>query len=156
VCENCGLDTWLGDKIPLQLHHKDGNHSNNKLENLQLLCPNCHSLTDTYAGRNKHKKIKPENGDMNDGNHKILCPICKENYMSKTAKMCLSCHRNKIASGIPSREILKDEIRNNSFTSIGRKYGVDGNSVKKWCKKYGLPHLKSEIKRMTASEWDQL
>lgn len=52
-CNNCELTDWLGNPIPLELEHIDGNSSNNLLENLELLCPNCHSLTDTYRGRNK-------------------------------------------------------------------------------------------------------
>lgn len=52
-CECCGNTEWNDLPIPLQLHHKDGNFRNNTLENLQLLCPNCHSLTDNYCGRNK-------------------------------------------------------------------------------------------------------
>jgi hypothetical protein len=53
-CNNCELTDWLGNPIPLELEHIDGNSSNNKLENLELLCPNCHSLTDTYRGKNKY------------------------------------------------------------------------------------------------------
>lgn len=48
-CENCQLTEWMGVPIPLQLHHIDGNHYNNSLENLQLLCPNCHSLTENFS-----------------------------------------------------------------------------------------------------------
>jgi hypothetical protein len=51
-CERCGLDTWLGEPIPLHLDHIDGDRRNNRLENLRLLCPNCHALTETYCGRN--------------------------------------------------------------------------------------------------------
>lgn len=49
-CEKCGLETWLGGPIPLELHHKDGNHYNNALDNLEILCPNCHALepVETY------------------------------------------------------------------------------------------------------------
>lgn len=43
-CEKCGLDSWLNEPIPLELHHKDGNHYNNDFENLQILCPNCHAM----------------------------------------------------------------------------------------------------------------
>ena len=51
-CECCGMTEWLGQPIPLELHHKDGNRNNNTLENYQLLCPNCHAFTDSYRGKN--------------------------------------------------------------------------------------------------------
>ena len=51
-CENCGLTEWLGNPIPLELHHKDGNRNNNTIENFVLLCPNCHAFTDSYRGKN--------------------------------------------------------------------------------------------------------
>lgn len=51
-CECCGLTTWLDKPIPLELHHKDGNRSNNTIENFMLLCPNCHAFTDSYRGKN--------------------------------------------------------------------------------------------------------
>lgn len=51
-CNSCGNTEWLGEKIPLELHHKDGNKDNNSLENLELLCPNCHVFTDTYKTKN--------------------------------------------------------------------------------------------------------
>ena len=56
-CEECGLDPiWNDKKLILQLDHKDGNNQNHLLENLQILCPNCHSQTPTFCGKNK--KIK--------------------------------------------------------------------------------------------------
>jgi DNA-binding CsgD family transcriptional regulator len=51
-CESCGLSEWRGLPIPLALHHVNGDRHDNRLENLQILCPNCHGLTDTWAGRN--------------------------------------------------------------------------------------------------------
>ena len=48
-CEMCGLNEWIGQKIPLELHHMDGDRFNNQLENLQILCPNCHSLTPNHS-----------------------------------------------------------------------------------------------------------
>src|SRR5262245_13664105 len=47
-CECCGLTEWLGQQVPLELHHKDGDRTNNRLCNLRLVCPNCHALTDNY------------------------------------------------------------------------------------------------------------
>lgn len=55
-CEKCGRTEWEGQKIPLCIHHIDGNHINNQIENLQVLCPNCHAQTDNYCGRNKNKR----------------------------------------------------------------------------------------------------
>ena len=43
-CENCGIDKWLGEDVVLELDHKDSDHFNNELSNLQILCPNCHAL----------------------------------------------------------------------------------------------------------------
>lgn len=51
-CECCGLSEWNGLPIPLELHHKDGNRCNHKIENLQMLCPNCHAQTKTYRAKN--------------------------------------------------------------------------------------------------------
>ena len=50
-CESCGLMEWLGRPIPLEIHHINGNNTDNRLDNLKLLCPNCHALTDNYRGR---------------------------------------------------------------------------------------------------------
>lgn len=51
-CEMCGNSVWLGKPIPLELHHVNGNRFDNRIENLMLLCPNCHSLTENYRGKN--------------------------------------------------------------------------------------------------------
>lgn len=48
-CEKCGNDKWIGEKIPLDLHHIDGNRFNNNISNLQLLCKNCHGLTPNHS-----------------------------------------------------------------------------------------------------------
>lgn len=57
ICNNCKLSDWLGNDIPLELEHIDGNHHNNERNNLEALCPNCHSLTPTWRGRNKSNNI---------------------------------------------------------------------------------------------------
>lgn len=48
-CERCGITEWMGEPITFQLDHINGNHSDNRLENLQILCPNCHSQTATWG-----------------------------------------------------------------------------------------------------------
>lgn len=57
-CEQCGITQWHGRKLTIQLHHKNGDGTDNQIENLEMLCPNCHSLTDTFGGRNGHRRRK--------------------------------------------------------------------------------------------------
>ena len=52
-CEVCGLSEWMGRPIPLELHHKDFDHYNNNLENLQILCSNCHMQAHNYNNNRK-------------------------------------------------------------------------------------------------------
>jgi hypothetical protein len=54
-CERCSRKEWLGELIPIELHHVNGNRFDNRLGNLQLLCPNCHALTDNHAGKGSSK-----------------------------------------------------------------------------------------------------
>ena len=57
-CEKCGNTEWQRQLIPLEVHHMDGDRLNNVLENLQLLCPNCHAQTENY--RNKNNSVEKE------------------------------------------------------------------------------------------------
>lgn len=57
ICERCGISEWQGMPLVIQLHHIDGNPNNNALENLQILCPNCHSqVHNYYKGMNAQKE----------------------------------------------------------------------------------------------------
>lgn len=56
-CEVCGVTKWNDLFLMLQLHHKDGHRNNNVIENLQILCPNCHSQTRNFSRGYGHKKM---------------------------------------------------------------------------------------------------
>lgn len=66
-CYECGIVEWCGRPIVLQLDHKNGINNDHRLHNLRLLCPNCHSQTDTYCGRNIKKSSAPGGIQTHDG-----------------------------------------------------------------------------------------
>lgn len=65
-CARCGINEWRGQPLSLQLHHKNGKGKDNRLENLELLCPNDHSLTETWGGRNGRRKLRLLEDDLAD------------------------------------------------------------------------------------------
>jgi hypothetical protein len=89
-CNICKITKWNDKQITLDIDHINGNHSDNRIENLRFLCPNCHSQTDTYKGRNlknkEHSKKLYENIKL-----KEICPNCK-NKKHKYSEYCKKCH----------------------------------------------------------------
>lgn len=149
-CECCGLTMWEGEQIPLQLHHKDGDKKNNSLINLEFRCPNCHAMTETYCGKNT-KAHKSDNNWQKQAER-------QRQHRAKQKEKDLDYHNRTFEerSRSPGKEVLKEELRNSSILSIGRKYGVSDNAVRRWCDHYGLPRHSRVIKKMTAEEWSQL
>ncbi len=62
-CEICNLESWLNEDIPIELHHKNGVQHDNRIENLQIVCPNCHALTDNHAGKGKKIASLPQSAE---------------------------------------------------------------------------------------------
>jgi hypothetical protein len=65
-CESCGISEWMGKPLNMELHHVNGDGNDNRLENLQLLCGNCHSQTDNWGGRGVRRNGNRRNGDTSD------------------------------------------------------------------------------------------
>lgn len=145
-CCSCGLSEWLNNPIPLELHHKDGNKYNNKIENLELRCPNCHYFTDNYKSKNRKKLNKDKNSDKNLN----YCTNCGQ-LLSGTCKtnMCSKCYLLSIQNNdIPDKETLFNLCCKKSFVEIGKMYGVSDNTIRKWCEKNGLPRYSSYYKNI--------
>ncbi len=138
-CECCGLKEWLGDVIPLELDHIDGNHHNNTLKNLKILCPNCHAKTPTYRGKNKKNKnsetskTKIEKIKIKKTYNCLSCGIeLKTNCKTGICLSCNSISQRKVSR--PPKEQLIREIEKSSYLAVGKKYGVSDNSIRKWIK----------------------
>ena len=131
-CEDCGLEEWKNLPIPLEVDHKNGDRTDNREENLELLCCNCHALTPTWRGRaNKQEIIK-----------KYCCLCGKEVQKYSKNNICSSCFNktrehsinNRKVKNRPSKEQLLKEIEETNYCAVGRKYGVSDNAVRKWLK----------------------
>lgn len=126
-CEICGNHEWNGKPIPLQLHHINGNPTDNRLSNLQVLCPNCHAQTDNYSGKNSHK-------DLDITSSKII-----EGY--KYPQAFEETHPSK-------EQLLSDFKELGSFVKIGLKYKVTEAAIRKWFSHYKLPRYAKDVKMM--------
>lgn len=129
-CDECGNDgEWNNLKLVLQLEHKNGDTFDNRLENLCFLCPNCHSQTATYSGKNskRTKKVRIRK--------KKKCQCGKE--ISFDAFYCVDCYsKTNRKVGRPSYTDLMKEIDETSQNSVAKKYGVSWHTISKWIKFY--------------------
>jgi len=117
-CELCGQDeNWKGKIMSLILDHKNGINNDNRLENLQIVCPNCNATLPTHCrGKNKMDKIN------------------QKKELKKNKFIIRSMNQRKVKR--PIFDDLKKEIINFGLEGVGRKYGVTGNAIKKWIKTY--------------------
>ena len=129
-CEVCGITEWQNKPIVLQLHHINGNHKDNNIENLQILCPNCHSQTDNYCSKNRKKeKIK------------IYCSICgTELSYGNLSGLCIKCFREEqIKKQRPSKDLLNEKLNElKTYNKLREYFNVSINTVKKWLIFYDL------------------
>lgn len=181
-CEDCGISEWNGKQISLQIHHINGDNTDNRIENIMFLCPNCHSQTDTFCGkkniknekkyycRNCGKTITNTRTGFCDNCYKLLingeligqtftldkkevntikCKQCGEliTRFSKSG-LCPKCSKDKLRRvERPSKEELTKLLIDGNFTSVSRIFNVSDNTIRKWCKTYGMsPHSKDYIK----------
>lgn len=87
-----------------------------------------------------------------------FCKICGINKVWKQNSICVKCNGllHRKVKDRPTREVLKEEIRNSSFLKLGKKYNVSDNAIRKWCISYNLPTKKREIEKYTNEEWEMI
>jgi hypothetical protein len=133
-CEECGIENWNDKPISLHLDHKNGDNLDNRLENLRILCPNCHSQTSTYCKSTKKSSSSELRKSKYDKKSKNKYCICGK-QIKKTSKMCNKCHSTSIRKvDRPSVEDLLKEIKEFGYKETGRRYGVSDNAIRKWIK----------------------
>jgi len=169
-CEKCERYEWLGDIIPIELHHINGNCRDNRLENLQILCPNCHTLTDNYGSKNiKMKRVQPLKKILKPKEYVDKFELCSW-FENCDSFLCVSLEKNIPTRTLRSwvdKEGIKDEVnslieknkknqnelddlieslkKGKSFLGASKILNISDNGVKKRCKKYGLPTNKKDL-----------
>ena len=132
-CQCCHNTTWLdGKPIPLEIHHVDGDRTNNSDENILILCPNCHYFTDNYKAKNRKKNCAEE----------YFCERCGKKLFGKTKTgMCKKCvgeveAESSICSNKEELESSMKELK--SYSKVAKKYGVSDKTIAKWCVRFGI------------------
>jgi hypothetical protein len=141
VCEQCGQDeSWNGKRMSLILDHVNGIADDNRLENLQIVCPNCAATLPTHCGRNL-PCVQPR-----------PCALCGTAFRpNRPAQRYCSrrCARSRPRPRGPRPELrrvprppaqtLLAEVDAHGYRAVGRRYGVSDNAIRKWLRDEGIP-----------------
>ncbi len=139
ACEQCGQgEQWRGRQMALILDHINGVADDNRLENLQIVCPNCAATLDTHCGR--ANRVPAEDRS---------CLRCGVSFRPKSApqRYCSrECGMRWLRAGRPRPgarrvdrppyEELIAEVEATNWSAVGRRYGVSDNAVRKWMRAY--------------------
>jgi Zn finger protein HypA/HybF involved in hydrogenase expression len=126
-CEVCGLGEWMGEEIPLHLDHVNGNHNDNSLENLKILCPTCHAIK-TRKDRAQNKKQRYQ--AKRESRSVFICLDC-DKEVSQGALRCQQCSpRSRRKTPWPPTADLLDMLAHSNYTQVAKQLGVSDNAVR--------------------------
>jgi len=142
-CSSCGLgDTWNNQNLTLHIDHINGISDDHRLSNLRFLCPNCHSQTSTYCGRNAKKslsRIKIKNKTTTRRKKEYFCLKCGNKIQRRRSKQCVACAKaSQLKANYPEPEILIQMIKDQGYLQVGRTLGVSDNAIRKHLKVRGF------------------
>lgn len=138
-CSICGIEEWNGKELSLQLDHINGDRYDNRIENLRLLCPNCHSQTPTYGAKNnggskcyrwlKETHKSKSNNNLYPENNCVDCG----STIARRSERCKSCAAKLQPTKIswPDLKDLLKLLEEHSFSEVGRILGVSDNAIRK-------------------------
>lgn len=142
-CWKCGISDWQGQPLTLQLDHANGDRTDNRIENLRILCPNCHAQTPTHGSknikRNSARKVDKRledairKGNKNKKYKYNNCSVCNAG-ISWAAEKCKSCYgkeREKTKIEWPPTQDLYNMVKESSYREVAAKLGVSDNAVRK-------------------------
>lgn len=146
-CEKCGITNWMGEDLTLELHHINGNHFDNRLENLQMLCPNCHSQTSTHKRKKKEKYTEhiPTYFEHREAGYKKICPICKKEFIADRDKrvFCSRVCYNKSLLNEQEQTITKETLQTqiqicSNMSELANHFGVSRPTIRKYLERFNL------------------
>jgi len=147
---------WVGQLLTLQVDHIDGDHLNNELSNLRFLCPNCHSASSTYAGRNKvfnNSSKKTEKTNSLNGKIKYkkkpdnLCECGTK--ISRKSNSCIKCEASNrtgvYKTDYPPLSEMIAKIKELGYSAYAKELGVSDNGIRKHLRRNNINPLPKKI-----------
>lgn len=138
VCALCGqVPYWNGKPLTLQLDHINGNYLDNRLENLQILCPNCHTQTDTFTSRKGGGRYSTPKQEPLIKRCPCGTEIWRRSNHCEKCQYSIEVYQPKHKIAWPPIETLRQMVEDSNYLQVGKKLGVSDNAVRKHLHRYG-------------------
>ena len=142
-CEKCYTTEWCNLPIPIELDHVNGNRYDNRLENLRILCPNCHAQTDTYCGKNiKNRPVYPCSvcGIPKKNKYRLTCGdlSCLQKLKGQYKRIQPEPRGRPIKIIWPTKNELEILVWKVPTFTLAKQLGVSDSAIGKKCKQLNI------------------